>query len=361
LLVTAVLAVIQASCSSAGVPSVVVRKAELYNLPGANRPDIRDKGYIDCNNPAHWDGDTMYVFQSAGHPYRSHGPDLWHLSKPSVKTVIDNQEGYKGHRWIESTHKDEDGTLYGWYHREPGKVCPNTYQTAPNIGAAVSDDNGLNWRDLGIVLTAPDDSVCCRTANKYFAGGNGDFSVILDREKRYFYFFISTYNRDPKEQGVSVARMPYDDRKDPVGKVLKWHKGRWSEAGLGGHVTPIFPVAIDWHRPNANALWGPSIHYNTYLNQYVILLNLAKNKHWAQEGIYITFNGELANPRGWTEPVKIVDAAELMASKWYPQVMGIDRAARETDKLAGKVARLLVAGKSKWELVFLRPGEKQGQ
>jgi len=356
-----IIPVLLCACSSDGVPSVVVRSAEAYGLPGVTLPHKKVGGYVDCNSPAHWDGDTMYVFSSAGQPYRSSGSNLFNLSRPSKRTSYDNEKGYKGHRWIESTYKDASGVLYGWYHLEPKGVCPTSYHTAPKIGAVVSDDNGMNWRDLGIVLKAPDDSLNCETPNKYFAGGNGDFSVIIDRKKKYFYFLISTYNKDPAEQGVSVARMRYADKDNPVGKVWKWRAGGWSEPGLGGHVTPIVAIGTDWYRPEVDAFWGPSVHWNTYLKQYVVLLNRAVDTNWAQEGIYIMFNRDLAKPEGWSEPLKIIDAADLLGSKWYPQVIGIDSAQHETDKFAGKVARLIVTGKSKWELVFSRPGEADSQ
>jgi hypothetical protein len=55
--------------------------------------------------------------------------------------------------------------------------------------------------------------------------------------------------------------------------------------------------------------------------------------------------------------VKILDAAQLKKSKWYPQVVGIDAARQETDKRAGRVARLFVAGISDWEILFVRPDE----
>ena len=154
------------------------------------------------------------------------------------------------------------------------------------------------------------------------------------------------------EQGVAVARMRYEDRDSPSGKVLKWYEGAWGQPGLGGHVTVIFPGRIDWHRPDCDAFWGPSIHWNTHLKVWVMLLNRAKDNDWTQEGIYISFNPELSNPAGWSKPVKILDAKDLEKSKWYPQVVGTDSAERQTDKLAGKTARLFVAGVSRWEIVF---------
>jgi hypothetical protein len=339
----------------------IIRPASRLEMPGVvhETTDPKAAGDVDCSSPIHWDGDTMYMFYSTGHPFRSSGSDLLGLSRPSQRVSFDNEAGWKmGGRWIESTYKADDGRLYMWYHNEP-PLSPN--RTAPRIGTMVSEDNGLTWRDLGIVLEAPAGSNNPDSANKYFVGGNGDFAVVADRKQKYVYFFVSTYNADIKEQGVAVARMPSRDRDQPRDKVFKWHRGRWTEPGIGGHVTPIFPATIDWHRADADAFWGPSIHWNTHLNIWVMLLNRAKDKDWTQEGIYISFNRSLSDPAGWTKPVKILDAGELEKSRWYPQVVGTDAAKRETDKLAGNTARLFVAGLSKWKIVFVRPGEQHTQ
>lgn len=339
-----------------GQCTAIVRPAARIQFPGIvhGATDSQADGDVDCSSPAHWDGDTMYMFYSTGHPFRSSGSDLFSLSRPSKRVAFDNEAGWKmGGRWIESTYKAGDDGLYMWYHNEPPL---STSRTAPRIGTMVSMDNGLTWRDLGIVLEAPGGSNNFDSANKYFVGGNGDFAVIADRQEEYIYFFISTYNKDEAEQGVSVARMALKELGGPKGKVLKWYRGRWTEPGIGGYVTPIFPVAIDWHRADVDAFWGPSIHWNTYLNMWVMLLNRAKDKDWAQEGIYISFNSNLSEPDAWTKPVKILDASELEKSKWYPQVVGADTAKRETDKLAGRTARLFVAGLSKWEIEFKKSG-----
>ena len=59
-------------------------------------------------------------------------------------------------------------------------------------------------------------------------------------------------------------------------------------------MTPILPVKSDWNRLDADAFWGASVHWNTHLNQYVMLLNRAIDKDWKQEGVYVSFNdGEL--------------------------------------------------------------------
>ena len=40
-------------------------------------------------------------------------------------------------------------------------------------------------------------------------------------------------------------------------------------------------------------------------------------------------------------------------------MIGPDKAKREADKLAGRVARLFVRGQSRWEIHFLKPGERE--
>ncbi|MBI2431631.1 MAG: hypothetical protein HYV26_02040 [Candidatus Hydrogenedentes bacterium] len=339
--------------------SVAIKDAELIEFPGVVETgrDPQSAGVVDCNSPAHWAGDTMYLFNSAAHPFRSSGPDVFHLSRPATRVTFDNEATWTmGARWIEATHQADDEVLYMWYHNEP-PVIPS--KTAPRIGSMISKDNGLTWRDLGIVLEAPVDSNNLESVNFYFVGGNGDFCVVADQTHEYFYFFISTYNKVMREQGVSVARMAYNDRDNPSGKILKWHEGEWKEPGVGGQVSPIFPAAGDWHSEGVDAFWGPSVHFNTHLNQWVMLLNRAKDKNWAQEGIYISFNEDLSKPVEWTKPTKILDASQLKKSKWYPQVIGLGK--QETDKLAGKTARLFVAGLSKWEIAFLRSGEEKRQ
>jgi hypothetical protein len=71
--------------------------------------------------------------------------------------------------------------------------------------------------------------------------------------------------------------------------------------------------------------------------------------NWEQEGIYITINGDLANPYGWTQPVKIMGKVSYDAG-FYPEVIGTQPG--ETDTISGQVGRLYVHGRSNWEIIF---------
>lgn len=323
----------------------VLRAAPHYSFPGGGRDSS------DCNCPAHWDGDTLFVFNSCNGLRRSSGPGLFTMSTVvdvELNDIIDNSGPY----WIESTWKDADGTLYAWYHNEPSGICPGTTLTVPRIGAAVSYDNGRTFIDLGLIIETRD-TINCNAQNGYDAGGNGDFSVLPDSAHEYFYFFFSIYGGNLWEQGVAVARMRFADRKSPVNNVWKWSEGGWSEPGLKGMATPIFPAVKNWADSATDAFWGPSVHWNTHINRYVILLNRAKGPPgYNQEGSYVTFNQDIGDPYGWTTPVKVFDGG-----LWYPQVIGTDPTKKETDKLAGRVARFFMHGISDWEILFLNPYE----
>ncbi len=323
-------------------PAVTLRRAETIKMPGGWFPEI-NLNVVDCSSPCWWVGDTFYLLNSAADAWRSYGPDVNNLC-PAVRTKY--TQPADGYRWIESVYQQLDGTLFGWYHNEPRNFVPEEAQkgresrlTAPRIGACRSTDNGMTWDDLGIVLEAPAGSWNLQTSNYYFAGGHGDFTVILDPKNEYFYFFFGSYVADVNMQGVAAARLKYSDRNAPAGKVRKYYHGRWSEPGLGGRMSPILPATADWHGKAPDVFWGPNVHYNAHLRQYVMLLNRAIDSKWKQAGIYICFNADISNPGGWTAPKQIVEGGG-----WYPQVVGIGQG--ETDRMAGEEARLFIGGTS---------------
>jgi hypothetical protein len=305
---------------------------------------------VDSNSPAFWRDGQLNIINSTGHPILTKGRDqlLMYLGSPK-EVHVDVDDHFP--MWIEAVWQDEDGTLYAWYHHEPRGVCPGSSLTMPSIGALVSSDGGASFTDLGIVL-ASGDPADCLAHNGFFAGGHGDFSVILDRNQRYFYFLFGNYGGDSAGQGVAMARMAFEDRASPVGAVWKYHEGAWEEAGLEGRVTPIFPASVNWQEEHADSFWGPSVHWNTHLNTYVVLLNRACcGPMWPQEGIYVGFNPDLSNPETWTAPRRILQAKDIgFAPGYYPQVLGLQPG--ETDTLAGQTVRLYVKGLSRWKIEF---------
>ncbi len=337
------------------LPRVEIRDAEPIRFRGANSPSPDEPGECDCNCPAYWEGDRLHVLNSAGHPWRISGSGVAHLDEGYVRCEFDNV--VQGGRWIESVHWfGKPKRLYGWYHLEPWGLMPERPElTAPRIGACRSDDGGVTWQDLGIVIEGRADELRLDTRNRYFAGGTGDFSVVYHEMGGTLYFHFGVYGRR-EEQGVCVARMRWKHLDDPVGHVERWCDGDWGEPGLGGRSTPIFPAATDWHAEGADAFWGPSVHYNAHAG-WVMLLNRACNAEWKQEGVYASFSHGIWSPKHWSPPVRIMDP--IRADGWYPQVVGLQDQEgtidwRGTDQLAGQTARLFIRGESRWEITLRR-------
>lgn len=326
-------------------------------------PRLRLTGEADSNSPAVWQRingvQQLVVLTSvAGQPSIATGPRIDRLSV-SVPVVVDPWPG--GGVWMEAVIQDADGKLYGYYHNEnAAQMCPGSAKVIPRIGAARSSDHGLTWEPLGVVLEASPGSYDCVTNDQYFVGGVGDFSVQLDPDSRDLYIFLSQYIKRDSSQGVGVARLAWADRDKPAGKTMVFANGVWLPArsfALRNGMTvsfypsavPIFPVIEPWNDDDTevDAFWGPSVHWNSYLQQYVMLLNRARDTAWRQDGIYVSFARRLDDPNGWSKPVKILEGG-----RWYPQVIGVEEGTG-TDKVAGRWARLFVGGTSDHLIQFI--------
>jgi hypothetical protein len=331
-------------------PTVRLAPATALSLPGG----------VDSNSPAVWalvDGvETLQVVTStAGQPSVASGSRLARLG-PAAPVAFVTHPG--NGVWMESVVADESGAWYGYYHNEvPATLCDRPQLTLPRIGAARSRDRGETWEDLGIILEAPRDWHDCDTPNHYFVGGVGDVSVLLDADSRDLYLYFSQYSKYAPAQGVALARLAWADRDAPVGKVSVYNDGAWlpprrvtEEDDAGGtHTewlysfgTPLVPVTRPWHDddPQDDAFWGASVHWNSSLQLYVMLLNRTRDEQFTQDGIYVSFATRLDEPAAWTTPTKIMDGGA-----WYPQVMGIE-VGEGSDKQAGARARLFLGGRS---------------
>ena len=359
------------------VPLPKVNLAPQLTIPGSPQAEERiDLGllappappFVDSNSPSYWDGSTFVQFHSAGAPVVSVGPsfesyDTTRRAFFTSATSVDPQlidtditvgpKRIRGGFWIEALHEADDGTLYGFYHYETtARLCPGNDLTAPFIGAAVSHSGGRGWQDLGLILAAPADTLDCASANEYFAGGAGDFTVLKKRD--HLYFLYTSYSGPLDQQGVAVARLAEEHLAAPVGHVTKWYDGSFGEPGLGGMATAIMPAETSWHGAAPDAFWGPSVHWNTYLRRYVMLLNRAVDAEWSQGGIYVSFNRDVSDPEGWSRP-KLLLRPEAFGGSFYPQVIGTDLPGEGTDRRAGRKPRLFVHGVSEHKLRIRRP------
>jgi hypothetical protein len=360
-------AAIAVACLVAAVPRTALSAGEAVNPRAALFPvtPLRLSGDVDSNSPAIWDrtGGVLRLFVVTsynGRPSTAGGRSLTRLGA-AQPSLLEPWPG--GGVWMEAIVPDVDGTWYGYYHNEmpADVVCPGSGKVIPRIGAARSHDRGQTWEQLGIVLEAPAGAFSCNTTNVFFVNGVGDFSVQLDAESRDLYFFLSQYERSTTLQGVAVGRLAWADRDDPVGKLMLWRSRVWVPAAravtMGNDVawayatgSSLFYAADGWHDEGSTTdeFWGPSVHWNSYLEMYAMLLNRAKNTRYDQEGIYVSFSPRLDDPRLWSPPVKM-----LNGGSWYPQVISEDDGVG-TDKVAGEWARFFMAGTSQYLIHFTK-------
>lgn len=323
------------------VTPVAAQSVRLFPAPVHNMPSP-----VDSNSPVVWWKGKLLVFNSVEKPMLAIGESLFEIEE---KVEVDVQPRTHFPMWIEAAWADDEGTIFAWYHHEPKGTCPGNSLSAPEIGALVSHDGGRSFKDLGIVLSAGDQPDC-DAANGFFTSGHGDFSVVPDHERRYVYFFFGNYGGPLSGQGIGVARMHYEERHNPIGAVRKYFEGAWDEPGVGGRLSPIFPAREAWQKEKTDAFWGPSIHWNTFLEKWVLLFtrSCCRSK-WPMDGVFLSMADDIANPGAWSEPTQILGPIP----RYYPQIVGLE--ADGTDKRAGEKARFYMQGQSEWEIVFYPP------
>jgi hypothetical protein len=325
-------------------------------------PRVSFPGAVDSNTPivrelVNGVPRIFAITSFGGSPSLSVGESLESLSDASAVRF----DPHPGHGvWMESVIAADDGTWYGFYHHErPADECARADRFIPRLAAARSRDQGQTWEPLGVILEMSPDTTACNSANRFVLGGVGDVSVMLDDAKQDLYFFYSQYVREAASQGVGVARLAWADRDTPVGRVAVWRDGAWLparelESADGSATSWDYPVGTPlvaprqpWHdgNPAADAFWGPAIHWNTYLQQYVMLVNRARDETFNTEGIYVAFAPTLDRPDAWSAPQRIASGGG-----WYAQVVGLEPDG--TDRRAGQRARFFQTGKSEFFIQF---------
>jgi hypothetical protein len=315
---------------------------------------------VDSSSPSVWKDGTLYQYNSwGGAPRLATGPSLFALTPQGA---VSYDHVMVGGGWLEAIVEAPDGTLYGIYHQEKPDVCPGTNLVVPQIGMARSRPGsgwGTQWEDLGLILQTRTKPLDCAAAaaefaqipgNPGFADGVGDPTLVLDGSGQYLYVYFGEYGGDPSEQGLSVARMDFADRDSPSGRVYKYYNGDFTEPGLGGASTPVFPATIPEQQVDASMLWGPTIHWNTYLSQWVMVMNLSGDAQFNNHSgyYYVSYSPDISNPGAWSVPVKLYG---LAPSPYYPMVSGVEPGSG-TDKLAGQVARFFNGNASTTEIHF---------
>ena len=352
--------------SSPSLPLSIVADAQTGGLPHVELEDaplMRLSGDVDSNSPAIWDRvfgrNTLFVMTSFdGRPSTASGRNFAQLSRPA-EAVVDPWPG--GGVWMEAVLKDDDGDLVRLLpQRERRHDVPGHRQgdAADRRGALARSRRHLGAarrrpRGAAPLVRLHDQQPLLRGRRRRLQRpARGD---VL----RTSISFTRCTCAKTASQGVGVARLAWADRDDPRGKIMIWRSGAGcrpprfaTPPANAGPTLPrrrSSPPSESWHDddPDADAFWGPSVHWNTYLGRFVMLLNRAKNAE-LRSGRASTF----PTRRSWRirgsgrRPVKI-----LNGGRWYPQVLGLEDGSG-TDKTAGEWARFFMQGSSRHFIRF---------
>jgi len=300
--------------------------------------------------------------------------------------------GLHGAVWFETVYQlpeDRTGkTLYALYHNEnypvtlpydsstgvgyidyrwpEGLTGPQSPAAVCRIGIMKSVDGGHSWENKGIVLEDLQPRMILKPFNtsKTFAGGVGDPSAIASGDHLFIFYgeygypgIYDSTKYDAKTewagQCISIASIPLKDLDDPVGKVKRWNGNSFSAAydDIGKPVAslqiPIENGGGAASSPGGGFHWGPSVSWNTYLKQWVMLMGHVTGSSWKGSKIFISFNpnkdlGKGNNSQQWSKPKLLLDKPGHTI--WYPSLQPTqskdDVANKYTCLQLGQTARL---------------------
>lgn len=349
--------------------------------------------FVDCNMAETWIGDTFRIFPGkyGEDPVWGYSNELEfadgrnadeaflrkmeEFTDPKMPpNVPPGQPGLHGAVWFETVYqdsKDASGkTLYAVYHNEnypatlpydsaTGKGYKNylwpeglTGPTSPaavcRIGIMKSTDGGHSWENKGLFLEDLQPRLILKPHNtsKTFAGGVGDPSAVASGE--YLYLFYGEYgfpgvydsasydaSKEWKGQCISIARIKLSDLDNPEGKAKRWD-GKGFNAPYNGVGAPVTSLQIPLTEgggaassPGGGFRWGPSVSWNTYLEQWVMLMGHVTGSSWKGSKIYISFNpnkdlGKDDHSQQWSQPQLLLDKPGHTI--WYPSLQPLNNA-----------------------------------
>lgn len=146
--------------------------------------------------------------------------------------------------WVDPDTGDWHGVVHNEFSPEPF----GDWLHFDALDRAISKDGGRTWDITETILSSPystergDDGAF---PEQTYYWGAGDPRLIVDIASGYFYMGYGSRVVDKNGTWIAFnshfARAPISD-KLKAGSWQKWHRGAWSEPGLGGKESPVVPV-----------------------------------------------------------------------------------------------------------------------
>lgn len=268
------------------------------------------------------------MYWAGSSSYRTTGTSMTTMNDPGPSVITKGASGSydNGGVWLMSVFRQLGENMIGFYHAEDHEFPP--YDNPGHIAwkssaVCTSSDNGVTWTKIGQIITS-----ATPKPRKPTWGGGGDHCVVYDDVNARWVCYYSEHN-------LRMA-VSYDPDGAP-GTWYKYYNGNFTQPGLGGQCSPI-PVLQD--RAGAN----PSVHYNTYLNKWVMVWHSWSS---SEGSIWLSTSTDMIN---WDTPISIV-SANVNEKIWYPTIIG------STDTEAGQEAWLCydyAPDTNNWQRQFIR-------
>jgi hypothetical protein len=223
---------------------------------------------------------------------------------PEKRNDYDN--GYVG---IAGVHRASNGRLYAIYHAEDHVDIPRFPSGIPgfyaSVAMAASDDDGVSWWKLGPVITSAKDKSWTKLPVQYDRG-IGEPSLAVDPSGAWLYVYYTDHSRaNTAGLSIAMARASTDIRETSTITFLKYHRGEFSEPGLGGLETPIIRLPTG---PTTEAIL-PHVVFVPALDRYLMTFSVNNwndymtDQGLTNSGVYLAFSRDGV---AWSTPALLL-------------------------------------------------------
>jgi len=262
------------------------------------------------------DGKLTFIGSNLGKLFQSTGtPDDPFQTVQYANGIVEDVDRNKYHyasvaQVIEDT---ETGNLIGITHVEEDDPQGAQFFVS-SIALSISQDKGLNWYFLGVVMTHNVPHEKSLGTNRDIANG-----TIFVKDG-YLYIYGVDIRNEPVEFGLSVARTPLVDlftaltrktREKKLPEFKKLKDGQWNEPGLGGDFTNLLPEGVS---PNFCY-----VQYNTVLKKYIMAMCNAPYYQSNDGDILLLVSDDFTD---WTKASRQFVACSRKGEQ-YPTMIGL--------------------------------------
>jgi hypothetical protein len=183
-----------------------------------------------------------------------------------------------------------------------------------SIGLARSTDGGASWSFLGEIIRSSTAPGACTVG---VDAGSGMTALREEAGVEYLYIWVKDRVSCGQINSLAAARSPLSDvfaaaANGTVSTWTKYYNSSWTEPGIGGLSTDLWPQPGDPFKTFGSVSW------NTYLEKYILVVT----RFHPQPLVWRLEMLESSDGLTWSAPQTVAqDGLEL----FYPSIVGLDQ------------------------------------